>query len=99
MKNRFPKGDGERSRRQVAPELNLWNAVLRRAIQDSIFFHDGCESTRERIRALRWINSDSNEDGSFLWVCDHLELEYESVRVLVNNGKPGDYYEFMSRVR
>lgn len=58
-----------------SPEGALWAAVLHLAMRD-------LESTRASVAlsARRWVNSDEQRVGSFVWVCDMLGIEPATVR-------------------
>lgn len=58
------------------PEFKLWYAVLNRAIVDLKVSKCGADNRIETTRqeAVRWFKSDENEVGSFLWICDILDL-------------------------
>lgn len=57
-------------------ERELWSAVLGQAIEDLTDSRAGSEGYSARL----WFESDNHEPGSFLWICDHLELEASSIR-------------------
>ena len=61
-------------------EKRLWAAVLLQAAKDVSGFT--CERQRSLIqrRARAWFASNYYETGSYLWVCDLLELEPSWVR-------------------
>ena len=58
-------------------EKALWLAVLDQALNDLTF--TGYASRSEELRAQRsayaWLRSDSQEPGSFLFICDILGLD------------------------
>ena len=54
-------------------ERQLWAAVLGLALED-------LEGTNTGNRARAWFASDYYEPGSFLWICDHLELDALAIR-------------------
>ena len=66
------------------PEKKLWAAVLMQAFVDLEGMLFGQRSTRasmEREQAERWVKSnDKSYIGSFLYVCEVLDLEPEVVR-------------------
>lgn len=90
----------EAAESQIISELNLWMAVLRRAIQDAILCRDGKKGPeRLRLKALRWLFCDERPTrvGQFLWIVDHLRLETISeIRNIALNGTLEDYEEFMA---
>ena len=55
------------------PEKNLWIEVLVWALDD-------LQRVKYRPHALAWIRSNGRHIGSFLWVCEHLNLNCEAVR-------------------
>ncbi len=56
--------------------LNLWAAAFR------IHAMDAARELRENVTgpALRWFNSNKTDAGGFLWCCDILGLNANSVR-------------------
>jgi hypothetical protein len=54
-------------------ERELWSAVLGQAIED-------LRDTKTGYRTRLWFASDNYGPGSFLWICDSLELDALSVR-------------------
>jgi hypothetical protein len=54
----------------------LWAAVLNQALEEAIEFN------REKFRqnALSWLWSGNQGTGSFLWICDALNLDSKSIR-------------------
>lgn len=63
-------------------ELDLLIEFLeRRCIAASHSEEEYVEAARKAHRnVLEWIKSDSNIKGSFMWVCDALDLEPDAVR-------------------
>jgi hypothetical protein len=67
---------------------NLWAAVLEQAIQDA-----QCEmaSNKENVEyiftrnALEWFYGEGREIGSFLWICNILDIDPKSVLALFIN--------------
>jgi hypothetical protein len=58
-------------------ERHLWSAVLGQAIEDLTDSRTGAGALHfTRL----WFASDNCEPGSFLWICDHLELDAKSIR-------------------
>lgn len=63
----------------------LWMAVLRQAMEDALSFRtDLCIAEEARL----WFKNCRNCGiGSFLWVCDALDLEPDAIRKwLIDNG-------------
>ena len=54
-------------------ERRLWVAVLDLALED-------LGNTERGKRARAWLTSDRYGPGSFLWICDNLELDASSIR-------------------
>jgi hypothetical protein len=54
-------------------ERDLWAAVLGLAFED-------LRDTKTGYRTRLWFASDTYEPGSFLWICDHLEIDATSIR-------------------
>ena len=54
-------------------ERELWAAVVALAFED---LGDTITGYRTRL----WFATDNYEPGSFLWICDHLELDVMSLR-------------------
>jgi hypothetical protein len=67
---------------------NLWAAVLEQAIQDAqceiASYKDKVEYIFSR-NALEWFYSDGREIGSFLWICNILDIDPKSVFTLFTN--------------
>ncbi len=68
----------------------LWAAVLEQAIKDA---RDETSKTLRVERAdgqtaQHWFHSENDGIGSFLWICEMLDLEPRFVRTLVHSG-PG----------
>ena len=62
---------------------NLWKAVLEQAFKDA----QGQVGTYEYRRDARvWFQSDSKDIGSFLWICEVLDLDPEVTRASVDHG-------------
>jgi hypothetical protein len=62
-------------------ERCLWTAVLLQAIEDCAGYGVGKRARpRAQYFARLWFKSANRDVGSFLWICDELELEPSSVR-------------------
>jgi hypothetical protein len=67
----------------------LWAAVLEQAIKDAR------DETSKPLRferpdgqsAQHWFGSENDGIGSFLWICEMLDLEPRFVRTLVHSGQ------------
>jgi hypothetical protein len=59
---------------------NLWAAVLERAIEDAV---RGGNYWIDRENAKTWFLSDDRDVGSFLWVCDIVNLDPSVLRAFV----------------
>ena len=57
----------------------LWAAVMNRARMDCAG-KAATSSDREAARAAQWFGSESEEPGSFLWVCSHLGMCPKMIR-------------------
>ena len=55
----------------------LWAAVVSQAIADLDSRYPG-----DRAAAIRWIYGRRTNSGSFLWVCDHLDLDFRRLQTL-----------------
>ena len=63
--------------------FELWAAVLLQAVKD---FHDAGESSQaycNKRNAIVWIESPSEDFGSFLWICDLFSLDAGLVRARI----------------
>ena len=64
------------------PCKNLWMAVLEQAMEDIL---TGPAHRRGKVEsifkntALAWFHSDNEGIGSFLWVCEHLDIDPHTV--------------------
>ena len=80
-----------------SPEIDLWAAVLERAIDDLFFPYKPKMSSnmRDWVRikddAEKWINSDSMRFGSFRCVCDILGLDPWVVRNKISKMDAADW--------
>jgi hypothetical protein len=64
---------------RMSGERHLWSAVLGLAIGDV----RGSRASPGALDSTRlWFQSDVYEPGSFLWICDHLNLNATSIRRL-----------------
>ena len=66
------------------PEQKLWSGVLGQAVSD-LKRHTPCFIKRGmgwqvNSQVTEWFKSDSDECGSFIWVCDYLNIDYKTVR-------------------
>jgi len=71
-----------------SPELRLWCAVLFLAILDAEpWINESEEKSYDQYqngkKALNWLLSESNHQGSFRWICDLTGLEASRVRTLI----------------
>ena len=67
---------------QESPELALWRGVLRLAITDyrgQLFALSRHEKPHAQRRAQEWIFSTCTDPGSFLWVCELLDVNPQVV--------------------
>ena len=56
----------------LSPEISLWTACLERALLD--LFVSYC-TLREQTQTMLWFHSNKKRPGSYLWVCDALNLD------------------------
>ena len=79
--------NGKRSR--MEPEHHLWRRVLKMALQDVTGkgprFRD--YGRDHRASAQRWIESSSDDPGSFNFVCKVLDLDADFLRERVINNQ------------
>jgi hypothetical protein len=69
---------------EEAAEVRLWKNVIARALRDSAGDYSPCrhyEQATLRRRALAWIFSMCEDEGSFLWICRYLDLDPTIVRM------------------
>jgi hypothetical protein len=62
----------------------LWAAALMVGLQDAadaFFKVSQLRLPQDHFEPLRWINSDSNAGGSFVWMCDALDMHPDAVRM------------------
>jgi hypothetical protein len=67
----------------MIPERELWGAVLMQAIYDTVGLHVATSARDRRLirqQAESWFLFHSSSLGSFLWVCNSLNLDPASVR-------------------
>ena len=55
----------------------LWYAVFERAVDDLL-------DDYERTPAARWFISNSIEIGSFIWICEQLDIDPQVVRKILS---------------
>ena len=71
------------------PDRSAWAMVLYRALEDlgrpGEILEKGPALLRDR--ALAWFRSDREDEGSFLWICRHLDLPAERYRAQVERGE------------
>jgi len=64
------------------PEQKMWLSVLALALNEFVSGNRAI-SIVNRIRAERaaaWIASEDYAEGSFVWICDHLDLDAATLR-------------------
>lgn len=63
----------------VEPERRIYWGILAQAIKD---VRSSCKwgNKHDRDDAMRWIKSEADHTGSFLWVCDMLDIDPDWVR-------------------
>lgn len=63
----------------------LWSAVVLQAFRDLLMRYDsdGGNPAHHRDSAWIWLNSreGSNRVGGFEWICDHLDLDCNALRI------------------
>jgi hypothetical protein len=60
-------------------ERGLWTAVLSQAIDDL----KGVGPSTLQLVSRQWFESGNYEPGSYLWICDHLEIDALAIRAQV----------------
>ena len=55
--------------------IKLWAAVLKQAIKDAQKYYGSFSGDRSQL----WFKSETEEVGSFLWICNVLDLDPESI--------------------
>lgn len=56
----------------------LWASVISQAICDVDLRGDRVV----RAQAMRWLNSDAQNEGSLRWICDMLDLDADRIRMM-----------------
>jgi hypothetical protein len=73
-----------RSDGDFTPEQRLWVGVLEQAVDDlrkkSPFLTSKGNLWQIRAKAIDWFKSESEETGTFYWVCDHLNIDQKAAR-------------------
>jgi hypothetical protein len=64
----------------LSPEKKLWSAVLEDAFQCCVDGHVSAESSRVRKQeeiknAKAWFLSEETDTGTFIWICQKLDLD------------------------
>jgi len=76
----------KKERQELTGERDLWAAVLIQAAQDAFAVQGpktfGKTISPQAIRedAWRWFDSDKTDCGSYLWICDQLDLDPSATR-------------------
>jgi hypothetical protein len=67
-------------------DLNLWSAVLHRAIADLVLYRSAIDIQKQRLfqEAHGWINDEVDEFPSFTFLCSILGLRPAAVRGATN---------------
>jgi hypothetical protein len=73
-------------------ERHLWAAVLDLAMEDLTD-----RRIRDEVNVRGWFTSNEYVPGSFLWICDHLELDASTIRRRV--WKIAEQHTLVSRAR
>lgn len=73
----------EKQMEQAERTVNLWYAVLSRACQDAINRNQDKSSQNIRQDAIDYFISTEMSQGSFAWICRHLDLEETSAREII----------------
>ena len=70
----------------IEPFKNLWAAVIERAFGDLRLENSPVENEeRYYYSAVRWFNDTENHEiGSFLWICELLEIDPGKIREKIN---------------
>lgn len=99
MRIRYAAGD--EFVQEMCPCKNLWADVLKRTMLDylylkglltteTIYQHEAFQKvSSDYARALEYICSDDDDVGSFLWICDILNMPHNQTRDLIFRLDPG----------
>lgn len=88
-------------------ELNLWAAVMCRAVKDLIIQREeggyrerGDGASQNEMRHTReWIESNATNVGDFRWICQELQIEcIEEIRRIAATGTMEDYYRIQKTI-
>lgn len=83
---------------RTMPEIAIWASVLMQAIIDyqaawgGSKYKDRWQKGHQELDcddARRWFSSTSSNRGSFVWICDHLGMDYRTVRKRILAGPIG----------
>ena len=77
--NRFGVVCGTGTDRRILPEAELWTHVILQAIDD-LERRSSLRSRAAQDAAREWFLSDSDVVGSFLWSCQVINVEPNSIR-------------------
>lgn len=61
------------------PIINLWSAVIKIAVED---LH--CKDRSLQYYARQWFKCNDTEFPAFIALCEMLDLNYETIRVILN---------------
>lgn len=70
--------DDEDHSKPLTPEEILWIKVIETAVDDLAGVRGGEQKTRANANtfgAKLWFQSARVEPGSFLWICDHIDID------------------------
>lgn len=69
-----------------SPEEALLWAILNRTYLDLRSSRTQLTFQHHQREALRWILSEGNEPWTFIWICDHLDLDLDRIRAIMLRG-------------
>ena len=63
----------------IYPEIDLWAAVMEQAVRDVKFPKPSVVEKLWTRNAISWFWSKNKRIGSFLWICENLGMDSESI--------------------
>lgn len=76
-----------------SPEKSLLSSILARAILDLFGNKTAIKQQSPAVQALDWLESDSDADFSYKWICVHLDMDHVVLRTeLLSRLERGDTF-------
>ena len=73
---------------ELSPEKKMWSHVL----VDGLFF-----ALKGKSNEIQWVNSNVYGVGTFLWICDELEIDPIKLKKMASTKTPLKYKQLTRR--